>query len=70
MLSRKTCSNQCHFILNYVVGSNMIIQNFYIFLCTKVMYSGCFLKRKYFKSHKLTLSIYINLQWTKLFFSQ
>lgn len=33
--------NQWHFILNYVMWSNMIIQNFYIFLCTEVMYSGC-----------------------------
>lgn len=55
--------NQWHFILNYVMWSNMIIQNFYIFLCTEVMYSGCFFffLRKHFKSHRLTLCSFFSV---------
>lgn len=56
--------NQWHFILNYVMWSNMIIQNFYIFLCTEVMYSGWFFfffKRKHFKSHRLTLCSFFSV---------
>lgn len=55
--------NQWHFILNYVMWSNMIIQNFYIFLCTEVMYSGCFFffLRKHFKSHRSTLCSFFSV---------